>query len=250
MASSAVLAGDVAVGVASPAIAAVASLADFAGDVAIGVISPAVAGAASLADLAGDVAASPAIAGAVSLANFSVVVTTGVTPLAVAGVASPAVVGVASPACSWRGVPDRPCWGVTVGVASLADAGVVSLFDAGVASLADAGVASLADLAGSVAGGVTDLAVPVRVETNEMTLLQCVVRHCSVFVYRDSEVDCCGCVSPNAWCQGMCDVRDDSVCEYVDYVGCDPDCVDRTGDDYPKVVTIIRSGRCPLSRFA
>ena len=30
---------------------------------------------------------------------------------------------------------------------------------------------------------------------------------------------------------------DDSVCEYVNYVGCDPDCVEQTvlegGDDYP-----------------
>ena len=62
--------------------------------------------------------------------------------------------------------------GVTIGVASIADAGMESLGDAGVASLADAGVASLADLAGSVAGGVTDLAVPVRVRTEGMTLLQ------------------------------------------------------------------------------
>ena len=74
-----------------------------------------------------------------------------------------------------------------------------------------------------------------------MTLLQeCVVRHRSVFsdsVYRDSEMDCCGCVSPNAWCQGMRDVQDDSVCEYVNYVGCGLCC------------PIIWSGRCPLSRF-
>ena len=49
------------------------------------------------------------------------------------------------PLCHRRsGVPDR-CW-------------VASLADAGVAPLADAGEASLA---GSVAGGVTDLAVPV-----------------------------------------------------------------------------------------
>ena len=67
---------------------------------------------------------------------------------------------------------------VTVGAASLADAGVSSLADAGVASLAEAGVASLADLAGSVAGGVTDLAVLVLVGTDEVMLLQeCVVRH-------------------------------------------------------------------------
>ena len=74
-----------------------------------------------------------------------------------------------------------------------------------------------------------------------MALLQeCVVRHRSVFgdsVYRESEVDCCGCASPNTWCQEMRDVRDDSVCEYVNYVGCEPDCVDQTvpegGDDYP-----------------
>ena len=45
-----------------------------------------------------------------------------------------------------------PARGVTVVVASLADAGVVSLADAGVASLADAGVASLADAGGGVPG--------------------------------------------------------------------------------------------------
>ena len=32
-------------------------------------------------------------------------------------------------------------------------------------------------------------------------------------------------------------IRDDSVFKYINYVGCDPDCVDRTvlecGDDYP-----------------
>ena len=101
-------------------------------------------------------------------------------------------------------------------------------------SIADAGVASLADLADSVAGGVTDLAVPVRVKTYEVALLQeCVIQQYSVFsdsVYRDGEVDCYGCVSPNAWFQGM---RDFSVCD----IGCDPDCVDRTvpegSDDYP-----------------
>ena len=158
----------------------------------------------SVADLAGDVAvgeASPAVAGVASLA------VAGVAPLAdLAG-------------------------GVIEGVASLADAGVVSLADAGVASLADAGVASLADLTGSVAGKVTDLAVLVRVETDGVTLLrECVVRHCSVFgdsVCRDIEVDCCGCVSPNA-----------SVCVYVNYVG------------HRRVVTIIRSGRYPLNRCA
>ena len=172
-----------------------------------GVISPAAARTASLADLAGVVAigvASPAMAGVVALTDIAGGVTVGVASLADAG------------------------------VASLADAEVASLADAGVASLSDAGVTSLADLVGSVAGGVTDLAVPVRVGSEEM----CVVQDHSVFgglVYGDSEMDCGDCVLPNVWCQGMPAIRDDSVCEYINYVGCDPDCVDRTvpegGDD-------------------
>ena len=182
--------GDVAVTVASPAV--------LAGDIAVGVASPAISGAASLADLAGDVAvgvASPVVVGAASLANFAGGVTVGVASLTIDGVGSPAVAGMASLA--------DIAWGVTVGAASLADAGVASLADAGVASLADAGVASLADLAGSVAGGVTDLAEPVCVGTDEMTLPQdCGVQGCSVFgdsVYCDGE-------EPNAWCQEMPEV--------------------------------------------
>ena len=100
-------------------------------------------------------------------------------------------------------------------MASLADAGVASLADAGVASLTDAGVASLADLADSVAAGVTNLAVPIRVRTEEVTLLQeCVVRDPSVFdgsVYCDGEMDCSDCALP--------EIRDDSVCQYVNCVG-------------------------------
>ena len=53
VASPAVLAGDVAIAVASPAIAGRCPLVDFAGDVAVAVASPAIAGAASLADFAG-----------------------------------------------------------------------------------------------------------------------------------------------------------------------------------------------------
>ena len=34
-------------------------------------------------------------------------------------------------------------------------------------------------------------------------------------VYCDSEVDCSDCASPNAWCQEMPEIRDDSVCQYV-----------------------------------
>ena len=238
------LAGVVAIGVASPAVAGAASLADLAGDVAVGVVSPAIAGAASLADLAGDVAvgkASPAVAGAVSLVDLAEVVTIGVTPSAIAGVASLADAGVASLADAGVVALADLAVGFTIGVASLADAGVASLADAGVASLADAGVAFLVDLAGSVAGEVTNLAVLVCVRTEEMTLLQeCVVRDPSVFdgsVYCDSEMDCSDCASPDAWCRKMPEIRDDLVCQYVNYVGCDPDCVDRTvpegGDDCP-----------------
>ena len=168
---------------------------------------------------------------AASLADLAGVVTIRVTPSAVAGVAFPAVAGMAA-------LVDL-AGGVTVGVTSLADAGVASLADAGVAPLADAGVTSLTDLGGSVAGGVTDLAVPVHVRTEQMQQ-ECVVRDHSVFggsVYCDSEEDCSDCASPNAWCQELPEIRDDSVCEYITYVVCDLDCVDRTvpegGDDYP-----------------
>ena len=82
-------------------------------------------------------------------------------------------------------------------VVSLANAGAASLTDAGVASLADARVTSLADLGGGVAGGVTDLAVPVRVKSGEVSLpRECVVRDRSVFggsVYSDvrcTEMNC------------------------------------------------------------
>ena len=142
--ASLAVAGCVTVGVASPAVAGVASLADagvaslaVAGGVTVGVASPAVAGVASLADA-------------------------GVASLAVAGGVT---VGVASPAVA--------------GVASLAYAGVVYLADAWVASLAVAGVTSLAasaevvpsaDIAGNVAVGVTFLADPVGVVTEEMTV--------------------------------------------------------------------------------
>ena len=140
---------------ASAFLSGVGGCVDFAGDVAVGVASPAV--------LAGDVTvgvASPDVAGAASLADLTVVVT--MAPLAVAGVASPAVAGVAPRPLLGRR-PGR-CWvaslaiagvaspvvagvasltdldgGVTIGAASLADAGVVSLADVGVASLADAG---------------------------------------------------------------------------------------------------------------
>ena len=92
---------------------------------------------------------------------------------------------------------------------------------------------SLANLTGSVAGGATDWTVPVRVRTEEMTFLrENVVRNRSVFngsVYCDSEMDCGDCTSPNAWCQEMSEICDDSNCQYTD-------CVDGTvlegGDDY------------------
>ena len=45
------------------------------------------------------------------------------------------------------------------------------------------------------------------------------------------------CASPDACCQEMAKIGDDSNCQYINYVGCDVDCVDLTvlegGDDYP-----------------
>ena len=88
--------------------------------------------------------------------------------------------------------------------------------------LADAGVTSLADLTGSVARGVTDLTLPVRVRTKVMTfLLESVVWNRLVFnisLYCDSAMDCGHCTSPDACCQGICD---DLNCKYINYVGCD-----------------------------
>ena len=152
-----------------------------------------------------------------------------------------AVAGVASLADAEAGFP------ADSGVASLADAGVtpladawvVSLVDAGVATLAEARVASLVDFAGSVAGGVT--AVSVCARTEEMTFLhECVVWDRSIFnnlVYYNSKMDCGDCALPDAWCQEMPGIRDDSVCQYVNCVGCDLDFVEWTvpegGDVYP-----------------
>ena len=182
VASLADLAGDVAVGVASPAVARVASLANLAGVVTVGVISPTVAGAASLADFAGDDAvgkASPGVAGVASLADLAGVVTIGVAPSAVAG--------VASPGRCWGGSPDQPYWGCH------RRSGIPGRCWGGIPGRCWGGVP------GRCWGGV-----PGRV----------------------SEEDCCSCEPPNVWCLEMPEVQSDSGCEYVDYVGCSPDCVD------------------------
>ena len=106
--------------------------------------------------------------------------------------ASPAVAGGGG-----GGVHGRPCWGVTVGVASPAVAGVASPaidgaaspadlaggVTVGVAFLANAGVASLADLADSVAGRVMCLTIPVGVGSDGATCLkECDVWSRSVFL--------------------------------------------------------------------
>ena len=83
---------------------------------------------------------------------------------------------------------------------------------------------SLADPASSFAGGVTDLTVAVRVRTEEMTFLREGVLN--GLVYCDSEMDCGDCALPDAWCQEMPEICDDLHCQYINYVGCDPDCVD------------------------
>ena len=96
-----------------------------AGDVATEVVSPAVAGAVSLAVLTGEVAvgASLAVAGAASLADLAEFVTIGVTPSAIAGVASLADVGVVSLADAGVATLADLDGGVTASMASLADAG-------------------------------------------------------------------------------------------------------------------------------
>ena len=136
------LAGDVTVGVSSPA--------NLAGGVTIEVTSLADAGVASPADLAGGV-------------------TIEVTSPADAGVASPADLAEVASSADLAG-------DITISVLSLADlAGgvtieVASPADAGVASPVDlAEVASSADLAGNVTVGVTFLSDPVSVVTDGMT---------------------------------------------------------------------------------
>ena len=126
----------------------VTSLAVLAGDVAVRVALPAVAGAASPADLAKVVALDVTCLAAAGM------VTIGVTDLADAKAASLADAGMAFPV-DHAGV-------VTIAVASLADAGMVTvgvtdLADARAASLADAGMALPADFAGVITVGVAPL---------------------------------------------------------------------------------------------
>ena len=136
--------------------------------------------------------------------------------------ASPAVAGVASPAFAGAAYLADLAGCVIIGVASLANAGA--------ASLANAGVASLADLAGSVADRVMCLTIPVGVASDVMTFpKECDVRSHLVFgdyVCCDSEADRFVCEAPNAWCNNMPVIRGNSVCEYVNYVGHNPDWVD------------------------
>ena len=94
-----------------------------------------------------------------------------------------------------------------------------SLANAGAASPADAGMMTLVDPAGSVAGGVTDLNMPVRERTERVTFLrEGVVRICSVLdgsVYCDGEMDYVDCVWPDAWCQEMPKICDDLHCHLL-----------------------------------
>ena len=87
-----------------------------------------------------------------------------------------------------------------------------------------AGAASLADPAGNVPGRVMDLTVLAPIETVELPLQQgCVVWDCDVIddpEYSDSEMSYVDCVSAGIWCQEMPQVRNDSGCQYVSYVGC------------------------------
>ena len=54
----------------------------------------------------------------------------------------------------------------------------------------------------------------------------------------DSEADCFGREAPNAWCHDLPEIWSDPVCEYVNYVGHIPDCVDHAVlddvDGYPE----------------
>ena len=175
------------------------------------------------------------VARAAPLGDFAEVVTVEVTPSAVAAVASLADAGVTFPADLVRVAFLADAGAAPLansGAAPLVDAGVVFLVDAGVASPADAGMLSLADFAGSVAGGVTDLTMPVQEKTEEVTFLrEGVVQNRSVLDcsgYYDGEMICGDDVSAEAWCQEMPEICDDLYCHYVNYVGCDPDCVDLT----------------------
>ena len=122
------------------------------------------------------------------------------------------------PMLGWRPSADL-ARAVTVDVAAPADAGVVSL--------GTAGVVSLTDFAGSVAGVMRNLPVPVCAGTGEIMLQQeYVVRDCSVVdgsVSGDSQMGCGDCLSAETWCQGRRKICDDSSWQYVGQVGSDPD---------------------------
>ena len=138
-------AGDVTVGVTSPAV--------LAGEVAVVMDSPAVAGAESLADFAGD---------------FAVCRCWGLVP-----------------GRCWGGVPGRSYWQCCQWSDGLDCTGL-----------------------GENRGEV-------------------VVRNSSVFndtLCCVSEMDCGDCSSPDVWCQEMPEICDDLNCQYINYVGCDPDC--------------------------
>ena len=56
--------------------------------------------------------------------------------------------------------------------------------------------------------------------------------------------------SPDAWCQEMPEICDNSNCQYINYVGCDPDCADRTvleGGDYYPVGTLSSEPLCIIT---
>ena len=245
----AILAGDVSVGVTSPAVAGivtvdVTSLA-VAMVVTIGVATLAAARAASLANAGMAFSADPAgvvTVGVASMADAGMV-TVGVTDLADAGATSLADAGMALLA-DLAGV-------VTVGVTSLADDGVVTV---GVTDLADAGAASLVDPAGIVAGVMTNWNVPAPVEADDLPLLQgCVVRD-DLFdddpEYSNGVMTCGVWVSPDVWCQEMPQTQNDLVCQYVNYVSCDPFGMDYAvpADGYTSSFETLLSGSlCPVT---
>ena len=190
VAPPAVLAGEVAVGVTSLAVAGTASPPDLAEVVAgrcrdghcscadladVGMASLADAGMAFPGDLAGVVTV-----GVVFLADAGIV-TVGVTDLANARAASLADAGMAFPA--------DPAGVVTIGVASLADAGMVTV---GVTDLANAGAVSLA--------------APVDIADGPE--------------YCGGVISCGDRVSPGVWCRERIQIQNNLDCQYVNYVSC------------------------------
>ena len=163
------------------------------------------------------------VAGAAPLADFAEVVAADATSLADAGIL----------------FPGDPAGVVTIGVAPLADAGPVTM---AVADLTDAGILFPADPAGVVTVGVAPLADAGMVTVGVTDLADSLE-------YGDSAMSCVDCVSTCIWCPVMPQIRNDSGCQYVDYVSCVPVSMDydiSTNGDNCTSETVLSAPLCAV----